>query len=950
MDSPKNYICEVAAMKRFLLFAVLFAALALLAIPAAAADVPDEPGLYFVETDWGYDPDYGGYRHVLSEYPNPRNTEERSFSGSLWFSLAYFDGSTYTLLCEEAADLDWYGPASRLDFDIIGKHYAEFCDTGILTFTYQGQYSAYLSVVMPEYGAFTSPEASVSSCIANGQYNANTYGSVFYIAARDDVSPIAAVDVDRYPEYYSFQKINDRLWSVTVSDEAEGEWFDWFNICAGDGNWQSISLALTKMNPGLYFVYTETDYDTWKQVVAENPGPRNAETFGYRADGCPENTALAFFDGSTYTLITDTDELVFSSDAAKFEPDGDNRFYVYTQALGTMNVTYRGQYSVSVTVDYPYIGIYRGQTPSVSDMITVFDPTKGTDTFYIVTRNSGEHFVDCYAEDFPAYFTITEISDTVRAVTVGDLPIGEWDVQFGGETESETMGFVTSCRIRIRNIPQDLYIVNTVCIYKPNTGETVFYVDSDYPDPRKTESFSYSGTGTQFLGLAWYDGNDYTLLTDDTGITFSGCLAEFEFGSENIFWFRPSGVGTATVTYQGKYSVSIEISLPDVALYKTQTPSFSSMFRSFDGSADGNTFYVIAAAEDGFIYSVTPEDHPGYYTCERLSDRVWSVTFTDSAAGSWYEYFQIICGPMGDAYNSCSADFVNHVPGLYFVNTAWNGQKTIVANNPMPNKAVSFVYSANGSAELSPAYFDGTDYTLLSSPEGFTWSGSLITGLSAGNDGLIIHYGGSEGESTLTYRGSSVTVRMTVPEIAVYTSPTADIRYYYGEIGSTLIFTDDTDTLYIAAKAGIEQLNDVRISLTDTDYNPLDCMEVTRVSDTVWALRLSDSAPAGTMYYNPRYNYIQLEEWGKTTTFSPMYTYDLVILNRKNGLRAGDINGDGNVDILDAVLLLQNFMYPETYPVSYAGTTDFNGDGVKDIKDAALLLQYSLFPELYPLA
>ena len=51
----------------------------------------------------------------------------------------------------------------------------------------------------------------------------------------------------------------------------------------------------------------------------------------------------------------------------------------------------------------------------------------------------------------------------------------------------------------------------------------------------------------------------------------------------------------------------------------------------------------------------------------------------------------------------------------------------------------------------------------------------------------------------------------------------------------------------------------------------------------------------------------------------------------------------------DAILLLQHSMFPELYPLDYAGNADFTGDGVVDMNDAILLLQHSMFPELYPI-
>ncbi len=64
----------------------------------------------------------------------------------------------------------------------------------------------------------------------------------------------------------------------------------------------------------------------------------------------------------------------------------------------------------------------------------------------------------------------------------------------------------------------------------------------------------------------------------------------------------------------------------------------------------------------------------------------------------------------------------------------------------------------------------------------------------------------------------------------------------------------------------------------------------------------------------------------------------------------GDINGDGLVEIADALLLFQHSLMPDVYPITYPGNVDFNYDDTLDISDALRLFQYSLMPDVYPIA
>lgn len=63
----------------------------------------------------------------------------------------------------------------------------------------------------------------------------------------------------------------------------------------------------------------------------------------------------------------------------------------------------------------------------------------------------------------------------------------------------------------------------------------------------------------------------------------------------------------------------------------------------------------------------------------------------------------------------------------------------------------------------------------------------------------------------------------------------------------------------------------------------------------------------------------------------------------------GDIDGTEEVDIDDAIALFQYSMFPDVYPIDYAGSVDFDKNGDVDIDDAILLFQYSMFPDVYPL-
>lgn len=63
----------------------------------------------------------------------------------------------------------------------------------------------------------------------------------------------------------------------------------------------------------------------------------------------------------------------------------------------------------------------------------------------------------------------------------------------------------------------------------------------------------------------------------------------------------------------------------------------------------------------------------------------------------------------------------------------------------------------------------------------------------------------------------------------------------------------------------------------------------------------------------------------------------------------GDIDGDEEVTVFDAIYLFNHAMFPDLYPVDANRVTDYNGDGEFDMNDAIYLFNHTMFPDLYPI-
>ncbi len=63
----------------------------------------------------------------------------------------------------------------------------------------------------------------------------------------------------------------------------------------------------------------------------------------------------------------------------------------------------------------------------------------------------------------------------------------------------------------------------------------------------------------------------------------------------------------------------------------------------------------------------------------------------------------------------------------------------------------------------------------------------------------------------------------------------------------------------------------------------------------------------------------------------------------------GDLDGSGEVNILDVLALFRYSMMPDMYPLDYAGAVDFDKNDDVNILDVLALFRYSMMPDMYPI-
>ena len=59
-----------------------------------------------------------------------------------------------------------------------------------------------------------------------------------------------------------------------------------------------------------------------------------------------------------------------------------------------------------------------------------------------------------------------------------------------------------------------------------------------------------------------------------------------------------------------------------------------------------------------------------------------------------------------------------------------------------------------------------------------------------------------------------------------------------------------------------------------------------------------------------------------------------------DGFESGDVNGDGKIDVSDAIMVLRNIVGLVELTPAQELATDVNGDGKIDVSDAIMILRY----------
>lgn len=258
--------------------------------------------------------------------------------------------------------------------------------------------------------------------------------------------------------------------------------------------------------------------------------------------------------------------------------------------------------------------------------------------------------------------------------------------------------------------------------------------------------------------------------------------------------------------------------------------------------------------------------------------------------------------------------------------------------------ALATVSIADTVTDIAPDAFDNTAW-LANQPDGVLFAGKVAYKVKGACPEAVTLPANTVAVASEAFKGQTALTKIIIPE---NTKVCTDA--FAGCTGLTIYCYENSSAHQYATANGIPFVIIPSLLLksapTKIEYYQNDALDLAG-AELIYTTVAGETPVEITPEMVTGYDATVLGEQTVTITYEGLTVNFKVTVIERPAFVPGDVDGSSEVTIDDAIYLLFNVNFSESYPINQSA--DFDGDGDKDIDDAIYLLFHINFKEQYPL-
>ncbi|MBQ6757195.1 MAG: S-layer homology domain-containing protein [Oscillospiraceae bacterium] len=717
-----------------------------LAVNASADNLPD--GLYFHDVYWDKTT---GERVVDEAYQS--NEIQMAVGSRLFAEFVYIEN----------------GEESQVNFDDLAvdncvkevirsngqeENTIAFNNPGKAAISYNN-FTITITVVLPDFGFYTKPEASEENYISELRYN-GTNGTVYFVPREKSWNITSAdfrgssVIVDESGKYAT----------VTITDVSVNQITGRYTANYGNGNdfgRNTNGISIVDVTPGLKWRWTSWDEETQSYMPGSDSNVNNSINGQINNGRFGE---LVYFDGEKYENVTADKVTVDNPDIATVSAYTAQPEFTDLDFLnfGETNISYTAdgkEYKLHVNVGLPTFGFYSEPEASEENYISELRYNGTNGTVYLVPLNDS--------------YLITDA--VIYSGNDAELEIVD------GKYVKVTVDDITSSWLRVRvSYNSDYFSTVILNLVDVTPGLKWRWTSWD----EETQSFipgSDSNVNNSINGhmssgwsgeLVYFDGENYENVTADKVTVDNPDIVTVSAEAEQPEFtvLRFTDFGETDLIYNGN-KLHVTVGLPVYGFYAKPEASEENYISKLTYNGTNGTVYLVPI-NDSYVITDVGFDSGSDADLEIVDGKYVKVTFEDITT-PWC--FIRIYSNFG--YTTVKLNLADATPGLVSRSLKYNEETDSLEPNleDEATKVTEISAPIGWNLHNDILWLDENgELTHISASE-FTKSGDYFSLSETENGVTVIHFENFGHGGYISYNGNKIAIDTMLPFFGFYSAP-----------------------------------------------------------------------------------------------------------------------------------------------------------------------------------